>query len=205
MKSKADGWLNTGSGVVLTDRLPYQDATDGDDKDGPPPPENGKHYYMPLWEIAAEVKREYGGINSSGGPQVSGRSDQSDFEIEWDANAASPILYEHCCSGKQLAWVHVVTVRWAAGQPAEFIHIRMQDVNVTSYEFTGQRWLKDDFATADGKALNAASGLIAYNNNGTYDLGHSDSFTLLYTSIAFKHFSNTERGWNTGEDDAWTP
>jgi type VI protein secretion system component Hcp len=205
-KSRDVGWVNAATGVDLRDYLSYQSSTtasDSEDQTGPPLPE-ANTYYIPVWEFAAEAKREYGGINSSGGPQVSGRADQSDFSIEIPTTAASPVLYEHCCSGKQFSWIHVVAPNWKAGSGA-WLHIRMKDVNVTGFEFSGVRWLKDDYDTADGAVLNASTEINFKYNSTMYDIGHYDDLTLLYTSIEFDFVGQCTRGWDTGSDSPSPP
>jgi type VI protein secretion system component Hcp len=156
---------------------------------------------MPVRSIQARVEREYGGINSSGGPQVSGRADQTDFSIELPTTAATPVLYEHCCSGKQFSWVHVFVPNCKAAGGAAALHITMQDVNVTGFEFSGVRWLKDDYDTEDGAVLNASGAINFKYNSKMYAAGHFDDITLLYTSIVFNVVGKKERGWTTGSDE----
>ena len=228
IKSQSGGWLNTDSkfgesknlttgapvyptwSTIRYNRLPHQ-GTDtevaAENKNGPPRP-NGtnRYYYAPLWEFSAEVQREYGGINSSGGPQVTGRADQSDFKVQWQTNSASPVLYEHCCSGKQLEWVHVVVAKWDNDIPSNFLHIRMQGVNVTGFEMNAVRWFADETRPVEGGlTFNGATVLEHKPSTSMYGVGHYDDFTLLYTKIAFKHQSNTEKTWDTGADAAWSP
>jgi type VI protein secretion system component Hcp len=201
-KSRDVGWVNAATKVESQTYLPYQSSTtpsDSEDNLGPPQLEANKNYYIPVWEFAAEVKREYGGINSSGGPQVSGRADQSDFSIEIPTSAASPVLYEHCCSGKQFSWVHVVAPNWRVGSGA-WLHIKMQDVNVTGYEFSAVRWLHDKYEATDMQPL-LTSTEINLGGAGMYDAGHFDDVTLLYTSIVFEIVNKTTRGWTTGSDE----
>jgi hypothetical protein len=84
------------------------------------------------------------------------------------------------------------------------MHIRMADVNVTSYEFNGVRWFQENYETSAQAELNVAAG-FTQTGLSTYALGHYDDLTLLYTKIAFNYFPNTERGWDTGTDRPWGP
>lgn len=210
-KSKSDGWLDPGASPNVGDPpLPCSADVDGD---GPPEVK----YYAPVRLIRAKAERGYGGINSSGGPQVSGRSDQTDFYLEQNSNQSSPILYEHCCSGVQLAWVHLAVLKWDDSAGAQlFMHIRLQDVSLTSYRFTGVRFFTQEYVVSELAAETNAptsatgdflAGSKSYSRLQDYSvsgIGHRDHMTLLYTSIAFKHGeTNTERGWNTGTDDAF--
>lgn len=229
MKSKGEGsWLDTGVYQSAGLLLPYQSAADHDEQ-GPPGPPNtdrdpstgapasGNFYYAPVRECKSRVDREYGGINSSGGPQVSGRCDHADFLVEKNCDKTSSILYEHCCSGEQLAWVHIVMLKDGRTYAAEFnppdstdpadqvvpeykepdgvlLHIRLKDVNITSYEFSGVRYFGSETTSTASGSLRTSAFL---------GVGHVERFTLLYTAMSME-YGGIQRGWDTGGNDKWT-
>jgi hypothetical protein len=165
---------------------------------------------MPVRSIQARVEREYGGINSSGGPQVSGRSDQSDFVVELSAGKFSPFLYEHCCGGMQLKWVHLAVLQWddASSSAQLWQHIRMEDVNLTGYKIRGTRFFTQEFTADEVNPLLKAKTFVKYQDYDVSDVGHIDRMTLLYTSISFTVFDSagalaSQNGWTTGSDEPW--
>ena len=175
--------------------------------------------YSAVRMLTAKAVREYSGINSSGGPQVSGRSDQSDFVFEQNTCLTSPYLYQHCCNCTQLEWVHFAVVQ---DNVDLFLHIRLQDVSITSYKMRGVRFFYDKVRTNAPPVAPAPSGgtaaphippmlggnlIIKEQENDVHGVGHVDRVTLLYTNIAFKYGGgvNLERGWSTGSDLEWPP
>jgi len=210
MKSRTDGWLSPGltapgaaPSTILRQPLPTHPSNAAA---GPPE----KSHYAPVRVAHAKVVREYGGINSSGGPQVSGRADQSDFEVEQSMHDASPILYDHCCAGLQFEWVHLAIVQWDWDTDSQhlFLHIRMADVNFTGYKLRGTRFYNQTFVSEQGGAVLDSPLAIKYQDYSVRGVGYIEQFTLLYTSIAFQPYrggvAQAERGWNTGTDDSYT-
>lgn len=227
MKSKGTGdWLDTGVYQTAGLLLPYQakPGSDEHDKEGPPgppdferdktsgAPKNDVFYYAPVREIKSHVDREYGGINSSGGPQVSGRCDHSDFFVEKNCDKSSAVLFEHCCSGEQLAWVHLAILQDGRTLSAVYdppnstdpnhqeypewnepdrmlLHVRLKDVNITSYELSGVRYFGTE---TDGNVRRPKF----------LGVGHVERFTLLYTTISVD-FGGVQRGWDTGTNEKW--
>lgn len=207
MKSKVDGWLVPKVTHAVTspplplaavpDPLPDGKTAADYDNGGPPDLAN----YAPVRAIRAKAVREYGGINSSGGPQVSGRADQSDFYVEQNTNGTSPKLYEHCCNAKQLEWVHIACLK---DRTNLMLHIVMKDVSITGYEFEGARTFADVFETDAGKDLNISKKFRKLQSGEVTGVIRIDKFTLLYTSITFKYVTgNFIGGWDTGTDDAF--
>jgi len=205
MKSKSDDWLSPG--ILHDDASRDKDASLVLPIDSSNPPSNPaagppkRSHYAPIVSAKARVVRDYGGINSSGGPQVSGRADQKDFEIVMQSHDMSPILYGHCCGGIQLKWVHLCVPQGGSDDPTIadnlFMHIRMEDVNVTGYRMTGLR---------KAYHLRTATPAQSKKDYGIYDIKHLDRLTLLYTSISFLHGgTKTGRGWNTGSEVLYTP
>lgn len=224
MKSKGEGdWLDTGVYQTAGLLLPYKSGAETDEVGPPGPPDTsrntttgapagGKFYYAPVREIKAHVDREYGGINSSGGPQVSGRCDHKDFLIEKNCDKSSSILYQHCCSGEQLSWVHLAILQDGrtypeirdpadSNDPSDavvpkykepdrmLLHIRLKDVSITSYELSGVRYFGSE--TVDSVRKSKFLGV-----------GHVEKFTLLFTSMSLE-FDGIQRGWDTGKDAKW--
>lgn len=195
MKTKdGDFWLDPYSPHDLTG--PPLPISASDDSAGPP----STSKYAPVRTFRAKVERDFGGINSSGGPQTTGRADQSDFFVEQNANAISPTLYQQCCSAIQMSWIHLACV--AEDGTTLLRHIVMQDVSLTSYESEGNRKTADTIGlTPAGGELQSSTGLSIQHVGDMVGLRNIDRFTLLYTSISFRHgSSNIVGGWNTGSE-----
>lgn len=226
IKSKSAGWLNTGekydessgSNFFTADTLPVSGSVKNNGKEdqandpkiGPPAKNSsGKWYfYGNTREVKAKIEREYGGIGSHGGPVVSGRSDHSNFIVEQSANKATAEIFQHCCSGDILEWVHIVafgqSVDWDVSssipQPKQGLHIRLQNANVAKFEFTGGRYFGDHFQSFDNSTLSNSTTLV--RGGKLLGVTHVVRYELWYTSISVE-YDGIERGWDTGTDTAW--
>lgn len=156
-------------------------------------------HFAPIRDMKAEVKREYGGINSSGSLQVTGRADHSDIEIIRTADYISPLLYQFVSTGEQFRKVLVV-LRENDGAPR--VEWLLEGVNVTSYKFEAMpEWISNRITkVSDSETLSSQYAETLYYRN--------DTFTLLYTKatlrvgiVTDKEQIHTDfRGWDTGSN-----
>ena len=203
LKSKSDGWLPSGENISSTLGLPLHDS---EDKIGPPE----LRHYGSTRAISLGISRDYDGIGSSGGPLVSGRSDHGDFLIEQSANSASSTIFQHCCSGEQFAWVHLVllgqsldlSVDSSVPSVSQKIHIRITDTNISGFDFSGGRYFGDQFSSFTGQSIQESTSLV--RGGKLLGVSHVVKYKLWYTAVSFE-VGGVERGWHTGEDVAWPP
>lgn len=200
MKSRADGWLEANQGIG-NDLLPTDDE---DERVGPP---ELKHYGATR-AISLAVARDYGGIGSSGGPLVSGRSDHGEFEVEQSTNSTSSTIFQHCCAGTQFELVHMVLVGESldldvstrVDDPTRKLHIRLTDAYIGKFQFTGGRYFGDQYSSFTGEKLLDSKSVI--RGGKMLGVSHVVKYTFVYTAVSFE-LGGVERGWHTGEDVAW--
>ncbi len=89
------------------------------------------------WNWAAKQT----GTSGHGGGSGAGKVEHQDIEIRKRTDRASPVLYKLCCKGQHVASADL-TVRKAGGDALEYLHIRLEDLLITSYEIGGEP--KDD-------------------------------------------------------------
>jgi len=193
MGDNANGWLVTGQNYTHAG-LPSAMA----DQPNEAPP--GTVYYGRVNSVVAHVERDYGGINSSGGPQVSGRCDHSDLVVVRETDRVSPILFQYCCTGEQLSVVHIVFLDASAKNAV--LRLRLLGVNVTGFQFTGEKKSRTKYEASGGNFSTAA--YVQSAGNAT-DLAGAhkrvEKVTLLYTSIEMKYGTDGYRGWDTGTNN----
>ena len=213
------GWLHTGRKVSEA-KLPLTEASGEHPEHSDAPPD--LKYYGDARSVVAKVDREYDGINSSGGPQVTGRCDHSDLVMVRYSDKASPFLFQYCCTGEQFSTVFITFL-----DPP--IHWVLSGVNVTGYEFTGDKssstkyldvpipsvgiaipQVTDTAATAAAAAAaigNQTGQITSYTNTWgtTNNYRRLERVTLLYTSINFECDGVGPRGWDTGTDSVLPP
>jgi type VI protein secretion system component Hcp len=139
-----------------------------------------------------QVKRDYAGINSSGGPQVAGRADHSDVIITRDCDLISPYLFQYCSSGWQIKSVYIIRYIGSETISFNFCHEWvLTGVQVTDYQFTNGRYFNE--------CLNELT------------LFARETVSLLYTSAKYRcsQFTGGQtidkelgefKGWNTGDN-----
>ncbi len=71
-----------------------------------------------------------------GGGGGGGRAVFHDFHFMTSVNKSSPLLFQKCASGQHLKQA-VLTARKAGDKPVEFLHIKLTDVLVSSYQDQG--------------------------------------------------------------------
>jgi len=189
-----EGWLETGVGATDGD-LPLSSGRYGELA----PPH--KKYYGRLGSVVAKVERDYGGINSSGGPQVSGRADHSDLVVVRAADKVSPYLFQYCCTGEQLATVFIAML-----DPEDMIWI-LTGVNVTGYEFNGDKSPSTKYVNIPA-TIDASHTVESYSNtwgdSATNNFRRLETVSLLYTAIRVEFANGGYRGWDTGSNTSVT-
>ena len=146
--------------------------------------------YSVARSMNAEVGLEYAGINSSGGPQVAGRSNHEDMVVARDCDLISPYLFQYCSSGWQLPLVYLI--RYIGSESwSDYVYCHewsLSGVQVTNYKFS------------HGRSYNA------YTQAGS--LNSRETVSLLYTTAKFRCSKLTGsvladalgewKGWDTG-------
>lgn len=188
------GWVPTGSNLN-SNALPAG-------KTGGPP---DRKSWAPLRSFEHKITRDFEGINSSGGPQTAVRADHSDLSVERNTDAISPLLFEYCCTGKQLAAIHLVRLRQFAGSTdvTVSLYLVLEDVQVTGYEFEATRsWWDLRSNTTIGGVTGAD---WSTNARGTT---HVDRMKFLYTKLRVvqvnvpqsQPLQRVTTDWDTGTD-----
>jgi type VI protein secretion system component Hcp len=141
-----------------------------------------------------QVKKTYAGINSSGGPQVAGRSDHSDVIVTRDCDLISPYLFQYCASGWQIQKVYIMRYIGSDTLAFNFCHEWvLTGVQVTDYQISHGRYFNE--------CLNE---LTLYSR---------ETVSLLYTSAKIRcskfegsgalNLQNGEfKGWDTATNTA---
>lgn len=183
-----DGWLPTGSNLT-TEQLPISTTA----SEAPP----SRASYAPVRRFGARLDREYEGTFSGNGPRSPIRADHRNLMVEKLSDAVSGNLLEYLCTGKQLAWVHVVRL----GEYGNLqMKLSMQDVQVVDFSFEATRQM--------GEEVDPGTGIW-----GPYAhrLLRLDRYTLLYLTLQITTYFSEEagapsaavaRGWHTGNDAA---
>ncbi len=76
------------------------------------------------------------GSGSFGGGGGAGKVQFQDFHFTTNTSKASPLLMLACATGKHIN-EGVISLRKAGDKPLEFIHIKLQDCLVSSYQMGG--------------------------------------------------------------------
>lgn len=190
-ESKYFGWLlgNSSYNAAIPDAVGKTDVA----ANGAP----AQKYFMPVRELSTGVKREYAGINSSGGPQVAGRADHEDIQIRRPIDSSSPVTFQYCCAGTQFSYVHIYM--FPSADFASSIHITLADVNVTSYKIETEMYIGDNFTL--GPVSTSNNSLVNQKRSEFWDnYSIKEIYTLLYTSMKIEVSGGGARGWNTGTD-----
>lgn len=191
-----EGWYNSESGEQPPNKTIGYEIT-GEDDEGNSQEESVTVNTSP-WGVVTSlhfgVEREYGGINSSGGPQQSGRADHRLITVKRESDKLSPLLFQHCCNGFQLRRVFFVD------EEEERI-IVAESCCVVSFEGEIFR------AGATGYNLNlsdtAVTGSTTASSASLGSQKREEVLQILYTSIALNFNESGYRGWNTGSETAW--
>ena len=76
------------------------------------------------------------GTTHTGGGGGTGKVEVHNLEFTKYADKATPVLFEHCCSGKHIPEA-LLTVRKAGENPLEYLVIKMEKVLISSYSTGG--------------------------------------------------------------------
>lgn len=191
-----DGWYNSSTGdAPPSRRISYtitgsNDASTTDDGTV----NVGTSPWGVVKELHFGVDREYGGVNSSGGPQHSGRADHRLITVKRDSDKLSPLLFQHCCNGFQLRRVFFVDTEEQRLLVAESCHV----VSFAGNIFRGGA-TKYDLSTSN----NAVTGQTNASSGSLGSQKREEVLQILYTSIAIDYNNSGFRGWNTGNETAW--
>lgn len=199
--SQNDGWVLSGFNYSDSD-VSTSSQTTNPDNDLATLPLNSSNAYPDAppvrtaysrartWDV--HVKREYAGINSSGGPQVAGRADHEDVVVTRDCDLISPYLFQYCASGWQIPTVYVIRYIGSENIAFNFCHEWvLTGVQVTDYQFSNGRYFNE------------------YLNELT--LYTRETVSLLYTAAKYRcsQFTASKtldlslgefKGWDTGSN-----
>ncbi|WP_237226211.1 type VI secretion system tube protein Hcp [Rubinisphaera sp. JC750] len=155
--------------------------------------------------------REYGGINSSGGPQHSGRPDQHLIRITREADLVSPKLYKYCCNGYQLQSMLFIT-ETDSGESLTIVYC--EACHVVEFETQHFHAAATDYShlalTLDGQSVSNASNSFTQSKPTLGDVKVEDELSILYTKmiIGQSRIVGGERqtvwqGWDTAAEKHW--
>ena len=72
-----------------------------------------------------------------GGGVGAGKVEMTDFAFTAGTSKASPVLFQHCASGRHIKQA-LLTLRKAGKGQLEYLKIKLEDVLVSSYSLSGQ-------------------------------------------------------------------
>ncbi|MCA9178743.1 MAG: type VI secretion system tube protein Hcp [Planctomycetales bacterium] len=154
--------------------------------------------------IAFGVDRPYGGINSSGGPQHSGRPEHRLISLERESDMISPLLFKRCCNGMQLQRLVIYDPDYnAEATPnGRGLLIYAEDSHVVSFEgilekTPGSRHTAAAFGAGDGDQFQAVTQAATQAVGATHRF---DRMTILYTRLSVQVLGSTFQGWDTGSE-----
>ena len=150
-------------------------------------------------EVRFGVDREYGGINSSGGPQHSGRADHRLITLVRNTDLISPALFKRCCNGMQLRRVVIYDFERKIFVVADSCH-------VISFEFVGDKKPTTRYEVSQ-VGTDQSMQFLGRSYTASQDIGDTrryDRLTILQTSVAMSTDNGSSwHGWNTGSEVAW--
>lgn len=193
-------WLSTGNLTedILNSHWNYD--WDTDQSDVGPTTAN----FSAIKSVSSKVVRDYAGINSSGGPQVSGRADHGDIVVERNSDGITPILYQFVSTGEAFNRILIVLPEYGGGARVEWM---LRGVNLTNFEFTGTRTNSTSQVYVANSNKIVDSSEFAGRTTGRFYLRY-ERIGLLYTSAEVRVGTGTVltqpvefRGWDTGSND----
>ena len=111
------------------------DGVQGDSAD------DGHKKWIEVESYSHNISQPSGGAMSAQGVHAGGRADHADFTVVKRLDSASPLLAQHCCTGKHIPQIKFELCR-AMGEKTVFMVYTFRDVMVASISPTG---------TADGE------------------------------------------------------
>lgn len=155
--------------------------------------------------------REYGGINSSGGPQHSGRPDQHLIRITREADLVSPRLYKYCCNGYQLKKMLFIS-ETDSGDSLTIVYC--EACHVVEFETQHFHAAATDYShlalTLNGQSLSNGSNSFTQSKVTLGDVKVEDELSILFTKmiIGQSRMVGGQRktiwqGWDTAAEKHW--
>lgn len=155
--------------------------------------------------------REYGGINSSGGPQHSGRPDQHLIRITRESDLVSPKLYKYCCNGYQLQSMLFIT-ETDSGESLTIVYC--EACHVVEFETQHFHAAATDYShlalTLNGQSVTNGANSFTQSKSTLGDVKVEDELAILYTKIAIcqsRVVGGTRKkvwqGWDTAAEKHW--
>lgn len=145
-------------------------------------------YWSEVREVTQEVKMDIDGVNSSGGPQASGRVDHSDMIVLKDVDRMTPRFYSQTCLGSGIDVILEVfdltsnreNVTSVATMKPNFVYI-LRGVSITSQKITNNR------TALERREYNLASHAMTSTEmlTGYTDIGWAAPFTIQRETLTF--------------------
>jgi len=167
------------------------------------------------WQAAKKfyygATRDYGGISSSGGPQVSGRADQHLIQITREADLVSPVLYKYCCNGYQIKKLLFITetdsgesVTIVYAEACQVVEFETQHINSAATDYSHLA------LTLNGQTVSNASNSFTQSKASLGDVMVEDELQILYTRmvigqsrIVSGNRTTVWQGWDTSNETHW--
>ncbi len=153
-------------------------------------------------EIHYGVVREYGGVNSSGGPQQSGRADHRLITIERNIDQVTPYLFKHCCNGFQIRRLAFIDNTAALGD----IVVVAENCQVVDFSTSETRYFEDVrhyHLQLHGQAPSMNISGASDTESTFIEVTRVETIKILYTKISIKVAGSGWQGWDTGTEQAW--
>ncbi|HCS54995.1 type VI secretion system tube protein Hcp [Rubinisphaera sp.] len=153
-------------------------------------------------EIQYGVVREYGGVNSSGGPQQSGRADHRLITMQRNIDQVTPYLFKHCCNGFQIRRLAFLDSTETLGN----IIVVAENCQVVSLNTSETRFFKDTRRynlQIHGQAPNMSLAGSGADESTFLGATRVESVSILYTKLSIKVANSDWQGWDTGTEQAW--
>lgn len=162
------------------------------------------HHFAPVRSFQCKLERPYDSTASCAGssPGVSGRVDWSDFMVERNCDAASPIIFENCCTGA--GFDKAMLCYWI--DDPDFLHkeklvlIEFCSPNISSYEIIGDRWSGERQTTK----VELANSKVVTKKSFIIDGIRKEKVTFWHTQMSVT-FRDVLRGWDAGTETSYPP